>query len=137
MVTAKQLIKKHEGFSQFAYQCQAGKTTIGYGRNIDKNGGVGISELEADILLNSDIDRILGDLYTFTWFSGLNHARKSALVDMVYNLGFAGFCKFNDVISAFERHDFPAASRAMIDSRWAEQVGNRAVELAELIKNGG
>jgi lysozyme len=56
---------------------------------------------------------------------------------MVYNLGFAGFCKFNDVTAAMERRDYAAASRAMLDSRWAEQVGNRAVELAELIKNGG
>lgn len=137
MITAKQLIKKHEGFSRFAYRCTAGKLTIGYGRNIDKNGGTGISELEADILLNSDIDRILGDLYTFPWFAGLNHARKSALVDMVYNIGFAGFCEFKDMIAAMEKLNFQAASRAMLDSRWAEQVGNRAIELAQLIKKGG
>jgi len=31
-------IKEYEGFSSLAYECTAGYTTIGYGRNIEQKG---------------------------------------------------------------------------------------------------
>ena len=41
----------HEGVEAFGYHCTANKLTIGVGRNIDKDGGLGLSEDEIDYLL--------------------------------------------------------------------------------------
>ena len=37
-------LKREEGFSAYCYMCPAGAHSIGYGRNIDGNGGLGITE---------------------------------------------------------------------------------------------
>jgi lysozyme len=39
-------------------------------------------------------------------------------------------------IKAFERHDFEDAARELLDSRWATQVGNRALRIAEAVRAG-
>ena len=46
------MLIRHEGLKLFPYQCPAGKTTIGVGRNLDDKG---ISEKEAMYMLNEDI----------------------------------------------------------------------------------
>ena len=56
---AKESLKKHEGYRQFAYQCTANKTTVAYGRNLQDKG---ISETEAMYLLENDIVECIQDL---------------------------------------------------------------------------
>ena len=130
-------IIQHEGFSKFAYQCSAGKWTIGYGKNIDKDGGIGITESEARVLLLSDVQRVEGELISnFSWYSELDDVRRAALVDMVYNLGMPRFKLFKKMISAIEKYDFISASDEMLDSKWARQVGQRANRLAEMMRRG-
>ena len=53
-----EMLRRHEGVKPFAYQCSAGKTTIGVGRNIDEDGGIGLCDAEIDLLLSNDIDRV-------------------------------------------------------------------------------
>lgn len=130
---AKKLIRQHEGFSRFPYRCTAGKLTIGYGRNLED---VGISKAEAEILLENDIRECCRKLFTFHWFYGLDQARKIALVDMCYNLGFEGFCKFKRMIDALSVRDYDRAADEMLDSKWAQQVGRRAQELAQIMRTG-
>ena len=36
-------LKRHEGIRTHAYQCTANMTTVGVGRNIDEDGGLGLS----------------------------------------------------------------------------------------------
>ena len=134
---AGEMVKRHEGFSKWAYLCTAGKQTIGYGRNIDKNGGPGITEAEALILLSNDLQRInTAASQEFPWFSGLNEPRQAAIIDMIYNLGVAGFRTFKQTISCIESGDYVGASEKMLISTWAKQVGKRAIELAEIIRTG-
>ncbi len=135
--TAGDLIRRHEGFSKFAYQCTAGKWTVGFGRNIDQNGGPGITEAEALILLANDLQNInTAALSSFPWFAGLNEARQSAIIDMIYNLGMAGFQTFKQTIACIASGDYAGAAERMLISKWAAQVGNRAVELAGIIRTG-
>lgn len=133
--TAAELIRKHEGFSGFAYRCPAGKLSIGYGRNVDSDGGIGISEDEAAFLLAGDIHRIRNELTRgIRNFLFLDEIRQAVLIDMCYNLGIGRFLAFKKMIRAVEGSDFPQASREMLDSKWAKQVGGRAEELASLMK---
>jgi lysozyme len=36
------MLKRHEGVETHAYECSAGKITVGVGRNIDQAGGIGL-----------------------------------------------------------------------------------------------
>ena len=132
-MTAHDLIKKHEGLELFPYRCSANKLSLGYGRNLDD---VGITISEAEMLLDNDISKCRQQLSAMNLSTKLNDARYAAVIDMIYNLGFAGFLKFTRMIYALESRDFKTAAREMLDSKWATQVGSRADELAEIIKTG-
>jgi len=134
---AEDLIKEHEGFSNFCYKCPVGRHTIGYGRNIDQKGGKGISRNEARMLLRNDIRSIQRKLTKkFGFFSGLNRARKTVLISMAYNIGWHGLTKFRRMIKALEENNYNDASLEMLDSRWARQVPNRAKELSVIMCKG-
>ena len=121
-------IKVHEGLRLHPYKCTAGKTTIGYGRNLDD---VGIDLAEAESLLQRDITLTDVNLHRdFKFFKDLNDTRKAVLIDMAYNLGMNRFKKFRKMLTALENQDYSEAAHQMLDSRWANQVGKRADTLA-------
>ena len=136
MKNLREMIKRHEGVETHAYKCSQNKTTIGVGRNIDPNGGIGLSEAEIDYLLNNDINRCIGELSGFVWFPDLNQERQNAIIDMVFNLGITRFKGFKNAIDAMSKSDFDTAADEFYDSRWAKQVGNRAIEICEMIRKG-
>ena len=130
----KQQLQLHEGLRLKPYTCSAGKLTIGYGRNLDD---VGITQDEADALLNHDIDRSVEDARDLvTNFDQLNEVRQAVVVNMMFNLGKSRLSKFVKMLNALEHDDFDRAADEMLDSKWARHVGNRAVELAQLMRNG-
>ncbi len=134
---ADEMIQRHEGFSRWVYKDTVGKWTIGIGRNVDKNGGPGITEDEALFLLSNDLQSINTEAtQAFPWFSSLNDARQAAIIDMIYNIGMAGFQRFKQTISFLAQGNYPAAADEMLKSTWAVQVGARATELAGIIRTG-
>jgi len=127
------LIKKHEGYRDKLYQCTAGKQTIGYGRNIEDNG---ISKDEANLMLANDIKECEKTLnYNLPFFKDLSEVRHAVLVNMMFNLGWPRLSKFKKMIAAIESKDFDRASAEMLDSKWARQVGNRALELSGMMES--
>ena len=128
------MLKRHEGLSLKSYVCPAGKLSIGYGRNIQD---LGISTAEAEVLLKNDIVRVKNEVFdSFPWYHALNTARQDVIVNMVFNMGLTKFRYFEKLIKALERHKYADASKEMLASKWASQVGKRAVELSEIMKNG-
>lgn len=143
------LLTADEGMRLFPYldccgqpwrKCQCsvtkkGKLTIGIGRNLDD---VGITESEAKFLLDNniasstiEIERSFG-----SWFSKLNSARKIVVVSMVFNIGITGFKTFQKMIKSIQSGDFNSAANQMMSSKWATQVGYRAVRLSEMMRSG-
>ena len=132
-----EMLKIHEGVETHAYKCSASKITIGVGRNIDPEGGIGLSEDEIDYLLQNDIDRIITELdFEYDWFSDLNEARQDAMVDISFNLGQTRLRKFQKALTAMARSDWDKAADEFMDSKWSKQVGNRAKELTRIIRTG-
>lgn len=133
----KQLIaelKRDEGVRLKPYLCTAGKTTIGVGRNLDD---VGISEAEADILLQHDIDQCVFELNaTFNWYGRQTDARQRVLINMCFNLGLTRLLGFTNFLKAMEERDYDQAAIEMIDSHWATQVGERAFRLEKMMIEG-
>lgn len=125
---------RHEGMRLEPYQDTVGKLTIGVGRNLDDNG---ISREEALLLLSNDIDQARVELLScYPWVANLNQTRQEALINMVFNLGMPRFSKFRKMLAAMEEGDFDQAAQEMLDSRWAEQVKGRAIELARRMAMG-
>ncbi len=130
----KALVLDHEGLKLTPYRCPAGKLTIGCGRNLDDNG---ISEQEAMYLFYNDLARTHDDLRSnLPVYSQLSSPRQMALIDMCFNLGLPGFLSFKKMLAALERGDYQQAAAEMLDSGWARQVGQRAMDLAELTRKG-
>jgi lysozyme len=128
-----QLIR-HEGLRLTPYRCTAGKLTIGVGRNLDDNG---ISRDEAMTMLDNDIFASTQELYTrFPITLEMDHVRTLCLVNMLFNLGSSRLAKFKKMWAAIEQQDWEEAANQMLDSMWADQVGRRAVELADQMRTG-
>lgn len=131
---ARNMLIKHEDLRLKPYRCTAGKLTIGVGRNLEDNG---IRKSEALFMLDNDVDFVVSSLFNaYPWFRELNELRKAVIIDMAFNLGIAGFFAFKKTIYFLTQHDYLSASREMLNSKWASQVGNRAYYLSNLMKNG-
>ncbi|WP_276756553.1 glycoside hydrolase family protein [Pseudoalteromonas marina] len=127
-------LKKHEGLRLKPYTDTVGKLTLGIGRNLEDKG---ITEQEALFMLNNDVDYFYGQLNKkLTWFKSLDDARQNVLVNMAFNLGVAGLLSFVNTLSAISYSHYSQASREMLNSKWAKQVGYRAEELAEQMRTG-
>ena len=128
-----QLIR-HEGLKLKPYVCPAGKLTIGIGRNLEANG---ISEEEALFLLRNDLEWVKAGLdRNVPWWRSLDEVRQAVLQNMAFNLGIGGLLGFKKFLSALQNGVYTTAAAEMLDSRWADQVGPRAIELSEMVKFG-
>ena len=115
------------------WSCGAGRFTIGYGRDLY---GVGISEIEAEILLDNDIQTVYRQLQGRPWFDEQDPIRQQVLIDMGFNLGLPRLLRFKKMLTALLNRDHIEAARQMLDSRWAVQVGGRAERLAAMMRQG-
>lgn len=133
----KQLLIKHEGEVNHVYIDSEGYYTLGVGRLVDERRGGKISHEEAMYLLDNDIKKIIGQCdREFDWFDDLDETRKIVVLNMVFNLGINGFKKFKKTIQHIDNENYEEASIEMLDSAWRIQVGKRADELSEMMKNG-
>jgi len=130
----EQLVR-HEGLRLKPYRCTAGKLTIGIGRNLDD---CGITQSEAYVMLINDIMNCekqlqakIPDIY-----NGLDEVRKSVLLNMCFNLGINGLLGFKNTLAFVKAGDWERAANNMLVSKWAKQVGRRAIELSELMRKG-
>jgi len=134
MSNLTELLKKHEGVKYELYKCTSDKWTIGVGRNLED---VGISEEEADYLLQNDIERTIALMDDYIpWHDDLDLIRHEALVNFVFNVGIGTAMKFKKAMTALEKQDYETAANEMMDSNWSKQVGQRAVEVTEMIRTG-
>lgn len=130
------------------YRCPAGALTIGYGWNIDANPLPGfvrkyleengkITKELAEELLDISLTRAVDGARSVTpvW-EELNSVRQAVIASMVFNLGLAGWEKFTRTRNAITAKDFDTAADCMLESKWSKQVGNRAVELAKMMRTG-
>ncbi|PCJ26473.1 MAG: hypothetical protein COA94_05030 [Rickettsiales bacterium] len=129
---AHELIKLHEGLELKPYRCTAGELTIGYGINLD----AGITEEEADYMLDNRVRSLTTQLHNIDFWIELSGVRRAVLIDMAYNLGLSGLLKFRRMLAAMEVRDFDKAAIEMENSRWFNQVGNRSKRLQKMMITG-
>ena len=131
----KAQLVRHEGLRLKPYRCTAGRLTIGIGRNLDD---CGVSQTEAYVLLENDIQnfekQLLDEIPEI--YNGLDEVRKSVLLNMCFNLGMGGLLEFNHTLAYVAAGDWERAANGMLASKWAKQVGRRAIELSEMMRKG-
>lgn len=128
-------LETDEGIRLKPYQDSLGVLTIGVGRNLRDRG---ISRDEAHYLLANDVEGALADLDTKTpWWRKLDEVRQRVLANMCFNLGIARLLGFKNTLHLVETGQYATAADAMLDSAWAKQVGQRAIRLAQEMRDGG
>lgn len=130
-------IKKYEGYSESLYRDSLGNLTGGYGHHFAEQSA--LPEYIWDIIFNHDYsvalvtaERLLSDYMV----PPLNHPRQSIIINMSYNLGYDKLRHFKKMFQALATLDYNNAANEMLDSLWAEQVGNRAEKLAMMMRTG-
>jgi lysozyme len=140
-------LEMHEGKKLKSYICPGGYLTVGVGRNLEANPATGelgrkidqvgmeITEEEAAMLLDNDIDRFSAEVKSdISDFDSLSEPRQHVLIDMAFNMGTQGLLKFKRMLAAIREQDFSRAADEMVDSRWARQVKSRSDRLARMMK---
>lgn len=126
-------IRRYEGLSYIPYQDTVGEWTIGYGHLLKR----GISKEVAEQILKEDITIAQKQVKNaFVWWFKLDDARQYVLTDMCFNMGLSRLVGFKKMLAAAEAGDYETAYAEMLNSKWANQVGRRALELAEIMKTG-
>jgi lysozyme len=132
--SGQSLTKFNEGYREGIYLDSRGYPTTGYGMCLDSSRTYkSISEYhETQFLKNySETER------NFDRFGiQLDPVRKAAVVDLIYNLGFNKFLRFNNTISALRTGAWHIAAEHLKDSLWYQQVGDRAERICNLIRTG-
>jgi len=146
---------EHEGYRKHVYQDTLGIDTIGVGRNLEDRG---ISKEELDhldipnieavyehgleyddaiYLACNDIEIVEEELLRHhPCVADLSATRQMVCMDMAFNMGVPRLLKFKKMWAAIHAGDFDTASKEMLDSRWAVQVGKRAQKAALLMRIG-
>lgn len=134
-------VKRHEGFRPRVYDDATGRElrrgdvlrgtpTIGYGTTV-------VTEQEAEFVLTSTLLRLYSAILNkYPWAETLPDSMLEVLVEMGYQLGFAGLGKFRRFLIALEQREYGAAADEMLDSHWHRQTPTRVEELAEIVRQG-
>ena len=140
-IAREESTKRNPAGNHIAYPCSEDKLTVGYGRNVDPDGGKGLTEEEAQYLLRNDVTESLADLNNLFPFAGeLDDVRLGALVDMRFQLGPNRFRKFKKMVAAVPEAarsgDWTKVADEAEDSRWRWQTPERAVRVIGELRTG-
>ena len=146
---------KHEGIVLNVYKDSLGIDTIGIGRNLEDRGitqeelddldipsidhvyEYGITEEDAVYLATNDIEIVEEELgRAHSCIEDLDAVRQLVVMDMAFNMGVPRLCKFKKMWAAIHAGDYNTAAVEMLDSRWATQVGTRAIKLSKAMEEG-
>ena len=124
-------IAKNEGFRSKPYQCSEGVWTIGHGITW-------LTEEESLHILTGRISQLhLKLLDDLDWYKEMPPEIQGVIIEMCYQMGYSGFCKFKKAIANMKDKNWKGASEEMLDSKWAKQTSNRANQLADIVREHG
>lgn len=107
--------------------------TIGWGRCLDERG---VNFNEASLMFDNDYNQCISDLSEFPWYGDLPNNIQAALINMCFNMGIGRLLSFKKMIAAIKAEDYTRAAIEALDSKWASQVGDRANDVAVMMREG-
>ncbi|KQW79698.1 glycoside hydrolase family protein [Brevundimonas sp. Root1279] len=143
-ITDAQLIedlKRDEGLRLNAYPdplSGGDPWTIGYGATgKDIRKGVVWTDAQAEQrLIEMAEDHARRFEERAPWAAKLDPVRRRVLHNMAYNLGVEGLLGFKNTLGFVQTGQYGRAADGMLASKWARQVGQRAVRLAQQMRTG-
>ena len=134
-------LKRDEGCRLKPYQDSLGIWTCGYGHNLEAHGWptmpAEVTQEQADQWLLQDVASASRQLDEhLPWAKSLDDPRHDVLVNMAFNMGIAGLLGFHRTLTMIEAGNYEGAADAMLESKWAKQVGDRAKRLSTQMRTG-
>jgi lysozyme len=116
------------------YKDSVGIWTIGFGRNVQERG---ISDSEAYFMLANDIQDHQEELqHALPWIADLDEVRQEVLLDLAFNMGVPTLLTFKSTLGFIRDGRYAEARIALLKSKYAGQVGDRAIALADALETG-
>ena len=129
-------LREEEGWSSTIYKCSENKMSLGYGRNVDPDGGIGITREEGEFMLANDVRRTIEELENaFPQLGDLDQPRTAVLIELCFQLGLPTLRKFSNMLAGLWAGDNDRAADELLDSRYARQVPARARRYAERLRS--
>ncbi len=133
----KKQLMRDEGRINHAYRDSLGFLTIGVGFLIDKDKGGRIPDAVVDFWLDYEIAEKRKELFSRApWIKNLDKVRQDALLNMAFNLGVNGLLGFKNTLALLRMGRYEEAANEMLNSKWANQVGDRAKRLSQQMRTG-
>lgn len=113
------MIQHFEGCRLTAYKDAVGVWTIGYGHTEDVEPGSRITQHQADVMLNSDLEQLSEGVRAIVTHD-LNDNQFSALVSFAYNVGL-GSLKSSTLLALLNKNEYWFAANEF--TRWNKAGG--------------
>lgn len=127
-------LSRDEGRRKMLYRDTVGKVSGGVGRNFTDKG---LRDDEIDLMLDNDISESETELDKVAgWWRSMNDVRQRVLLNMHFNMGWSVLSTFKNTLGHMKAGDYGQAADGMLASKWARQVGLRAVRLADMMRTG-
>ena len=130
-----------EGQVNEIYHDHLGYATFGIGHLIvegdEEHGkpvGTAVSEERVNAIFEEDVQKYISESKkVFPNLDDLPETAQQVIVNMCFNMGAPRLSQFKKFIAGVNKGDWPTAAIEMMDSRWANQVGDRATRLRNRI----
>lgn len=135
-------LRRDEGVRYSPYVDTTGNRTIGVGHNMDvsplpASWTFPLSDAQVNVLLSQDISSTIAKLNgSLPWWQQMSDVRMRVLANMCFNMGLSGLLTFKNTLGAMQRGSYAVAAAGMLNSKWASQVGARAMRLASAMEHG-
>ena len=137
----REQLKIDEGVKYEIYKDHLGYPTFGIGHLITENDpehgkpdGTKISEDRVNEIFETDVAKFVSEAkILFPDLDDLPDVAQQVIVNMAFNMGRPRLSKFKNFIAGVNDRDWTRAAEEMMDSRWATQVGDRAIRLRNQI----
>ena len=137
----REQLKIDEGVKYEIYKDHLGYPTFGIGHLITENDpehgkpdGTKISEDRVNEIFETDVVKFVSEAkILFPDLDDLPDVAQQVIVNMAFNMGRPRLSKFKNFIAGVNDRDWTRAAEEMMDSRWATQVGDRAIRLRNQI----
>ena len=131
-----------EGCKLEIYLDHLGLPTFGIGHLVREDDpehgepvGTPVSDERVRQVFSLDIAVTLEDCKRlYADFDDLPEEAQLVIANMCFNLGYPRLSKFKDMRAAVNERSWNAAADAMVDSRWHDQVPNRAKRLVKRMR---
>jgi len=132
-----------EGVKYEIYNDHLGYPTFGIGHLITEDDpeydwevGTSIDTYRVHETFESDIETVLSDCNRlYKDFEDLPEEAQRVIANMMFNMGYTRLSKFKGMKRGVDARDWNTAADEMVDSRWYNQVTNRANRLVERMRS--